>query len=197
MDYFQCKECEQISSENEIRFGKVDKKCPYCGIIDEVNIWPSAEIRELIKVVNNYNQNSIEYGFIASVFISTALEILLEQLLYIMAIENLSYDEADHLVSIILDFNQGRSRRLTLYKRLGFDSFETEVSKMGYKGFLVEWDKIAETRNKCVHGDLSEAKNVNSVLVESIMNNGLEVFRKLHNDYNKSTNRYRYAAKGK
>jgi hypothetical protein len=195
MIYLQCTECSQIEPEPNWLTAQKGKKCKYCGEVEKYELWPSAEISELFETIGKYNQQSFEYGLVASVFISAALELLLERLIFTVAIEGLLYDEVGHLIELLFDTNQGRVRRLQLYKRLGYGSFEKESKEIGYKDFLKHWDEIAEIRNKCVHGDLKECSKITSLLVETIIHESLAVFFKLHNKYNVESLSYDVATK--
>jgi hypothetical protein len=193
MTYFQCTNCEQIEPESNWVVEQGNKKCNHCGATDKYELWPSSEIRELFELIQTRNRESFEYGLVASVFISAALELLLERLLFSMAIENLLYYEAGHLVEALLDSNQGRERRLQLYNRLGYGSFEKETREVGCKNFSKHWDEIAKFRNKIVHGDLKEGTKISKSLVEATITESLAVFSKLNNIYNKESTRYKVA----
>jgi hypothetical protein len=133
------------------------------------------------ETIHKYNSESFEYGLVSSVFISAALELLLERLLFTMAIEDLLYDEVGHLIEYLLDSNQGRSKRLQLYKRLGYGSFEKEAKESGYSRFFKHWNEIAEIRNKSVHGEIKEGTKLKSSLVEATISESLAVFSSLNN----------------
>jgi len=195
MIYFQCRECEQIESEPDWLNVQEGKKCKYCGEVDKYELWPSPEIRELFETIRKFNQQSFEYGLVASVFICAALELLIERLIFTVAMEDLLYDEVGHLIELLLDTNQGRVRRLQLYNHLGYGSFEKESKEIGHKDFLKKWDQIAEIRNKCVHGDLKESPQITPLLVETIINEALAVFSKLNNKYNVESLSYKVATK--
>lgn len=185
MAYYQCERCWQIESESEWLVELDNKVCKHCHTGNRYEIWPSTEIRELFGTITKYEKiDSFEYGLVASVFISAALELLLERLLFTMAIEDMLYDEVVHLIEYLLDSNQGRTKRIQLYKRLGYGSFEKEASEVGYKLFLKHWAEIAEVRNKSVHGDLKEGTKLKSALVDTTITEALAVFSRLHNKYN-------------
>jgi hypothetical protein len=114
MVYFQCTECGQIEPEINWLTAQKEKKCKYCGGVEKYELWPSAEIRELFETIGKYNQQSSEYGLVASVFISAALELLLERLIFTVAMEGLLYDEVGHLIELLLDTNQGRASIITM-----------------------------------------------------------------------------------
>ncbi len=197
MIYHLCTECYQIEPDSEWIIERGNKTCKHCGASNKYELWPSTEIRELFETIKKYNSESFEYGLVSSVFISAALELLLERLLFKMAIENLLYDEVGHLIEYLLDSNQGRSKRLQLYKRLGYGSFEKEAKESGYNHFLKHWNEIAEIRNKSVHGDIKEGTKLKSSLVETTISESLAVFSRLYNKYNTESIRYDVATESK
>lgn len=194
MKYYQCEICCQIEPESEWRVEHGNMVCKYCQTNNRYQLWPSIEIRELFGTITKYEKvNSFEYGLVASVFISAAFELLLERLLFTMAIENMLYDEVGHLIEYLLDSNPGRTKRIHLYKCLGYSSFEKESSELGYKLFFRHWTEISNVRNKTVHGDLNEGIKLKSDLVETTISEGLAVFYKLHNKYNTFGIQYKFA----
>lgn len=197
MIYYQCTECYQIESDSEWISEQDNRTCKHCGASNKNELWPSTEIRELFETIHRYNGESFEYGLVASVFISAALELLLERLLFTMAIEDLLYDEVGHLIEYLLNSNQGRSKRLQLYRRLGYGSFEKEAKEVGFSQFLKHWNEIAEIRNKSVHGDIKEGMKLKSSIVEITISESLAVFSRLHNKYNTESIHYDVATKSK
>jgi hypothetical protein len=190
MTYYQCTECNQIEVDSAWTIEQDNKICKHCGTSNKYKLWPSTEIIELFETIRKYNSESFEYGLVSSVFISAALELLLERLLFTMAIENLLYHEVSHLIEHLLDTNQGRSKRLQLYNRLGYESFEKEAKEVGYSQFLKHWNEIAQIRNRSVHGDIEEGTRLKSSLVETTISESLEVFSRLNNKYNMQSIRY-------
>ncbi len=189
LTYYQCKDCGFVEPEAKWHKQQTAQVCPDCAAVGKNADWPSMEILELMTFVRDYDKISSEYGLVASVFLSSALELLLEHLIFKMAIEDLLYEEAGHLVELLLDAYQGRSRRLQLFAKVGYGSFREETTELGHCGFLGHWDEIAEARNKTVHGDPKFARTVTPQLVECTIGEGLEVFSKLNNRYARSLER--------
>ena len=162
-NYFQCDKCQQIEPELNWQKEASGLRCQHCATVGG-EAWPSKEISELIGFVHSYSQTSPEYGLVTCVFLATALEILLEYLITIMAFQELLYDEAFILVDALLETNQGRSRRLQLYSLLGYGSFPEEVQHLGYRQFMEHWNDIVEARNKSVHGDPKASQHITPFL---------------------------------
>ena len=188
--YFECEKCGQIDADSDWATAEEKMKCKHCDAIGSNELWPSAEIRGLFEYVRQFNQSSPEYGLVTSVFVSSALELLLERLIYTVAAEDLLYDEVGHLIELLLDTNQGRARRLQLYKHLAYASFEAEAKETGYRQFMKHWNEIAETRNKSLHGDLKGSQKTKPSLIETTISESLKVFSMLHNKYNSESLRY-------
>ena len=188
--YYKCEECGQIEIDAE--WIKIDEKfkCMHCEKVGRRVSWPSAEIRGLFDHVCHLEHTSPEYGLISIVFVSAALELLLERLIYIVAIENFLYEEVEHFIELLLDTNQGRARRIELYKHLAYDSFEVEARKVGYNQFMEHWNTIAEIRNKILHGNLKMSQDVDRYLIETTISEALPVFSVLNNKYNAESLRY-------
>jgi hypothetical protein len=188
--YFECDKCGQIEADSDWAKAEEKIKCKHCDAIGRNELWPSAEIRGLFEYVSQFNQSSPEYGLVTSVFVSSALELLLERLIYTVAVEDLLYDEVGHLIELLLDTNQGRARRLQLYKHLAYASFEEEAYETGCGQFMKHWNEIAEIRNKSLHGDLKESQTIAPSLIETTISESLRVFSMLHNKYNSESLRY-------
>ena len=147
----------------------------------------------MFNAVDKFEEETLEYNIIASVFISSALELLLEKLIYIMAIEDLSYEQADHLVECVLDTNQGRSRRLNLFKYFGYGSFNDHVSKIGYKKYMKKWEKIINIRNKSVHGEVKNLEKLSKNFLNNFIDESLDIFSTLNNIYNEESFTFKYS----
>jgi hypothetical protein len=184
MIYYQCTNCNQIESDSDWIVEGGNKVCKHCKANNQLELWPSTEIRELFETTIKYDHASFEYGLISSVFISAALELLLERLLFTMAMKNLLYEEVTHLIEPLLDTNQGRTKRLQLYKQLGDGPFDKESTEVGYHEFPKHWNEIAEIRNRSVHGSIEEGKRLTSSVVKTTIYEALAVFSRLHNKYN-------------
>jgi hypothetical protein len=192
--YFQCDSCGQIESKQTWKkLSKNRYKCKHCKQARKQTIWPPAELRNLLEFIGSFSEKSPRYPQVACVFLSSALELLLEHLLSVMAYQDLLYHEAGMLVDALLDGYQGRSRMFTLYSRIGYGTFHESVKKMGSKQFLSNWDTIVEARNNVVHGRLTYCKNVTPDLVKRTIVDALDVFAHLHNQYNAESLQYRVA----
>jgi hypothetical protein len=194
--YYICGKCYQIEPTTcWSRDANGQFKCIHCQTANKSGSWPSAEIMELFTFISSYDTGSSHYGQVISVFSSSLLELMLEELVTKMAYEDLTYDQGCMLVEALLDAHQGRSRLFSLYKRIGYSSFHEAVQRLGQGEFIANWDKIVEVRNKVVHGKIQEGNQITASLIKKTLDDALEVFSFLHNEYNKESLDYKYATK--
>lgn len=194
-NYFVCNRCGQIEPTSRWGSNGEQLRCPHCFHTGFRNLWPPVEVKTFIDFIKNYDCEAPFYSQIATVFLSSFLELMFEELLSVMAYMDLLYDEVDMLVDALLDGYQGRSRMFVLYKRLGYGSFHKEVEELGYKKFLEHWDIIVSARNKVVHGKPKEGEKINSSIVKITIKEALSVFSSLHNRYNMESLHYSTATK--
>jgi transcription elongation factor Elf1 len=188
--YFECKNCGQIESESRWLKDGERSKCVYCEI-GEPSPWPTAEVKELIDFVQGYDPKSSHYFRVTTVFLASALELMLEDLLYTMAWMDMTYDEVSILVEALIESHQGRSRMFDLYRRIGHDSFHKEVRNLSYKQFLDHWENVVSARNHFVHGKSDVVQEITGSLIEMTIVEALEVFSALHNEYNVESLHYK------
>ena len=190
--YYQCDKCGQVEPESRwIRGPNGSSSCLHCGSHSSDRKWPSAEVSEFIAFIRNYDTSVREYGQVASVFLSSVLELMFEQLLATMAYMDLTYDDAGLLVDALLEGYQGRSRMFALYKRIGYSNFHSAVRELGYGDFIKHWEEIVLARNGIVHGDLRKGDKVTPDLINKTIDEALAVFSQLHNLYNTESLEYK------
>ena len=196
--YFQCGDCGQVESKPSWeKLSKYRYKCRHCQQASKQTIWPAPELRNLLEFISGFDEKSPHYPQVTCVFLSSAFELLLEELLSIMAYQDLLYDEAGMLVDALLEGYQGRSRMFTLYSKIGYGTFHDAVKKTGNKQFLSNWDAIVEARNNVVHGRLTNCENITPDLVERTIADALDVFSQLNNQYNTESLHYRVATENR
>jgi hypothetical protein len=189
ISYFQCTVCYQIEPEANWLAASTEgsRQCPHCHSAGKQRAWPTAEVQELIHFVQDYEKTSPSYSQVTCVFLASALELMLEELLGVMAYMDLQYEEASILVEPLLEAYQGRSRMLQLYRRLGHDTFPGELQELGHSQFWEHWNTIALARNRAVHGKPKEIEQVSPSLVGATIEEALAAFALLHNQYNQES----------
>jgi len=182
-EYLKCQYCNQIEPKEVWVTQYLTKVCMYCSG-SKFEKWPSQDIHDLFTHAKNYDQNDDHYSLVASVFISTALELMLENLLNLIFYLDGNYEEVGYLVYLLLDSYQGRSRRLLLFKKLNGRSFGAEAKDTGNRNFMKHWEDITQKRNVLVHGAEKHQKEVTPKQVATIIDEALDVFFKIHNKNN-------------
>jgi hypothetical protein len=196
LNYLSCSNCGQIAVFDGSSEGEQPRfKCLECEAKETFQAWPSAAVRDLINFVSEYDKAAPQYGQVACVFSSCVLELLLEEVVWVMAVWETDYDTAEHLLDAVMDAYQGRSRLIALYKRFGYGSLSSEVNSLGRGDFMSNWEKIVSARNKVLHGKIQEGANITPDLIDTTIAQGLEVFRLLHNKYNQQTFQFKAATK--
>lgn len=190
--YFKCGSCGLIELESECKDSHSQLICCHCNGTKRNN-WPSIDVSELLGFILSYDKSQPRYSQVVSIFLSSTLELLLEELLLMILYWDLLYEEVCFLVEALLDSHQGRGRMLELYKRIGHCSFAEESKQLGYKDYFRNWEILISTRNKIVHGKMKEAPVINSDFVEKMIRDSLEVFRLLHNEYYIETSAYKWS----
>jgi hypothetical protein len=195
--YFKCENCGIIDLDVKWQTFTEKTVCPECGKIDWFETWPSSDVIDLFDHARAYEKDSPYFGLVTSVFVCTALELLLERVLFVMALQENSEEDVDYLIDDLLEAYEGRSRRLQLYNKLGEHTFTVEAKSTGNKHFNKHWEYLADIRNKSVHGDMEKANRITPNDITLIITEALDVFSKLWNKYNIWTFDYQYAASHK
>ena len=182
-EYFLCSSCHQIEPKEIWITPYLIKQCVHCSG-SRFEKWPSRDIQDLFDHAINYDKKDDHYSLVTSVFISTALELLLENLLNSIIYLEGDYDEIGYLADLLIDSYQGKFRRLSLFKRINGRSFSAEAKDTGNKNFIKHWDEFSQKRNKLVHGIDYQNKEITHSQVVTIIDEALDVFYKLHNQFN-------------
>lgn len=185
-EYYICKKCNQIEPKELWETQNLTKECNYCSR-SEYQRWPSQDIIDLFDHAMMYDPKDDHYSLVTSVFVSTALELLFEDLLILILYIDLNFHETGFVVDLLLDSFQGKSRRLQLYKKYVGISFSKEAIDTGNKNFFNNWERISSIRNKKIHGLDKNQLEISPKFIKTIVSEALDVFYKLHNKYNRET----------
>lgn len=192
-EYYQCGICKNVDIKANWQVLSGNLICPDCGNPGVYSTWPSPDILDLFVHAMEYPHNSQYYGLITSVFVCTALELLLERLIFVVAREDKYWEEVDYLIEHLLEAYQGRERRQKLFGIVGYGSFSSQVKLTGNKNFNKHWDDLAKIRNNCVHGKVEDSNKVKPSQLKLFINESLDVFSKLTNAYNQETLQHKIA----
>ena len=179
-DYLRCPSCGIIINDSSRSLSQLSKPAPCCGAYGSPReIWPSLSVSMFFEIVLQQD-NSTEEGLrVSIIFLSTALEVLLEDALWqLFELHTNSLTIAETL----FESNNGRDRRLKLYNSLSDTKFSKLLDFPNGIQFIDRWAKLTKMRNLLVHGkyfiDKAEAKTI----VEFIRDSALEIFVKVEND---------------
>lgn len=189
--YLICKNCFQVELfETWKEVGHRRYRCIHCKKVYKQFYWPEDESREILRFILNIKSEDPRYTQMAVVFLSSALELMLEKLLSTMAFGMFAGPNYYLIEELILDSYSGRNKMFELYKKIGYGSFHSVVQEMRKGKFLKYWDDIVYMRNKVVHGKLNREKdklNLSPKDVKEFIDDALFVFSRLNNIYNKET----------
>jgi hypothetical protein len=158
-----------------------DTPTPCCNIPrGDCDPWPTIEIFKLWKFVSDQDLDSLDGQRQAIIFLCITLEMLLEfSLRELLTIHTDSQD----LVEAVLNSYHGRERLIELYKKLSDRPLgKLFESNKKLNTFLKDWGKIAEARNKIIHGGNYPKLHEAVELVPSILEKCLNAFAEVNND---------------
>ena len=178
------------------------KRCPSCGsIYKDVNnsttnysvaapccralggpreLWPSLDVLILLDIVEKQNLNDYKEAKVAIVFISTLLEMLLEESLITLLKYHVKTEQA---ADALLESNQGRKKRIDLFGKISGLKFSEFLTSKGYINFNSDWKSIATLRNKVVHrGFHGETAIDIPKVIGNLMSSCMGVFAEINNE---------------
>jgi hypothetical protein len=167
--------------------------CDFCGAAERRE-WPPSDVRELLDHIAQLDPAAPHARRVGVIFSCIAFERLLEDLLFVLAFGELLYDDAGFIVEALVEAYQGRTRMLTLFKRIGYASFREHATEFGIPEFPGWWDQIAAERNALVHGRArTRSEGDQSIDLEQFIERGLRLFAALHNRYNAESAHFKVA----
>lgn len=190
IEYLSCTHCRYIYIKEELIHDSSNILCSICSS-DDFSPWPGSEVLDLLAHVETLNPTDSHYKIIASVFISSAFEVLLDELLAITALYDRYYDEVNYLFDLLMDSYQGKNRKLQLFGHFADTSFEREAKETGNPKFFDHWGNVTYVRNNLVHGKKRLKKQLTKEQIETVIKEGLEVFSSLSNKYVRREHEYK------
>lgn len=183
MTYSQCSICWRIRSLPLIVASSLDEPCPDCGVTGKTRIqWPPIEATEFMRIVWEQDLNDGDGHKVALVFLNTALELLLEYLLWdLLAV----YTDTGPFARLMLEGYSRRSDRIKLYRRLRGRSLKDNLIDLDFPDFYDEWDRVNQERNKLIHGRYFSGYTSVRPPLKNVSSKGLPAFVALVNDAQK------------
>ena len=183
--YLMCRSCDLI---NQVEFWVVgDNKelcCPNCLAPGGNSSWPDLKVQQLFNSINNLQGVLLEYNQIASVLFVSAVRHLLEDLVRMIAIEDLLYEEAGHLVDTLLTLNPKHEQLLKVLEELSGDCYEDLVDETSVENFYPTFLRIMNIRNQLLYGEYCDVSELPHEFIEQIIPKTLEIFSRLNNEHN-------------
>ena len=183
--YLICGSCDLV---NQAEFWIVgDNKelcCPNCLASGGGASWPDLKVQQLFLSVGNLQGELLEYNQIASVLFVSAVRHLLEDLVRMIAIEDLLYEEAGHLVDTLLTLNPKHEQLLKVLEELSGDCYEDLVDETSEENFYPAFLRIMNIRNQLLYGEYCTVSELPHEFVEQIIPKTLEIFSRLYNEHN-------------
>jgi len=192
--YRICNSCGQTAAVDALpHVGDGQLKCSSCGKIDRNEEWPDPSIREILQVVLDAPSDQPHYERFSCLLLSACLEDMMKQQLRIMAVFNSSWEEADFLISPLLDAYRGRQRQLQLYSRLGHGTFKTDCVEADRPMYSAQWHRISGQRNHFAHSTEAPESSLSPSEIQAFVKDTLIVFSRIHNKYDRETLDYNAA----
>ncbi len=183
--YLMCRSCDLI---NQVEFWVVgDNKelcCPNCLAPGGSSSWPDLKVQQLFNSINNLQGVLLEYNQIASVLYVSAVRHLIEDLVRIIAINDLMYEEAGHLVDTLLALNPKHDQLLKVLEELSSECYEDLVDDTSDEHFYPTLLRIVNIRNQLLYGEYCPISELPHEFIEQIIPKTLELFSRLYNEYN-------------
>ena len=183
--YLTCGSCNSVNqSEFWIVGDNKELCCPNCLASGGGSSWPDTQVQQLFLSIRNLQGELLEYNQIASVLFVAAVRHLVEDLVRMVAFEDLLYEEAGHLVETLLALNPKHDQLLIVLEQLSGDCYEDLVDETSEEKFYPTFLRIMNIRNQLLYGEYCEVSELPHEFVEQIIPKTLEIFSSLYNDYN-------------
>ncbi len=177
--YLRCPACGILVCDPTFDLVRVDNPAPCCGAHGESrSIWPGLQAIKLLEIAQDQDQESPEGQRISVLFLASALELMLEDVLVELLQQ---HTNSEALREAVLDAHQGVERRRTLFTKLNRASLGEVLAEQWGKEFLQDWKTLAERRNKIAHGKYYYRDSNDLELVRRISSGLLRAFVEVHN----------------
>jgi hypothetical protein len=178
--YLECQKCGEICPESA-HVSDIEP-WPCCGAVDAAYEWPELTVITMLNLVDAQDPTDHDQRRVAIMFLATAVELLLEQSLWLLLPKHCKTKE---LARLTLEWNRGKEKMTTLYKQLSGESISNILKGNGYEVFLSRWDTLTKLRNQIAHGRfyaaVHESEEKERELIENVYQDCIPVFAHIHN----------------
>jgi len=108
---------------------------------------------------------------------------MIVDLVRLVAINDLMYDEASHLVDTLLALNPKHEQLLKVLDELSCDCHAELVDDSSDKNFYPTFQRIVNIRNELLYGEYCPTPDLPHEFIEQIIPQALELFARLNNEF--------------
>lgn len=162
-------------------------KCSTCGMTNWSEEWPDVSIRSILQTVLDEPSDTPHYERVSCLVLAACLEDMMRQQLRLMGAFKSSWEDADFLMSPLLDAYRGRERQLQLYSHIGYGSFKAVCTEVGLADYSAQWHRVTHQRNHFAHTTESPSKSLSPSEIVGFIRDTLTVFSRIYNKYNCDT----------
>jgi hypothetical protein len=177
--YMRCPACRRVVLDPDRKVAVHGEPAPCCGGKGEGGlVWPSVEIHDVIDIAKKQKLRTPRGRRVAIVFLASALEMLLEDVLW----ELLEvHGSSNSLSKLVLDGYHGRDRRVGVFKTLAGKSVSEVLRAKHLDSFDEDWKAITKARNGIVHKYTYERGDDQQAQIQRVIDRCFEAFEELNN----------------
>lgn len=153
--YVRCPQCQSIVPDEHHELSELSKPCLNCAFTGRGRVtWPRGGALFLMGWVNDQDLSDTKSRLIATVLLSTTLEVLLEESLHeLLKVKGTPYPEAKKQIGKA----NGRGRMVKLYNKHSDKNLYDLMNELNRTGFWQDWICLVELRHMIVHqGQIGE-----------------------------------------
>lgn len=182
--YYKCHNCNMVTSS---MLWILDDNngfcCPNCLKAGSSTTWPNEQIRQLFSSIINLKSEIIEYGQVACVLYVAAVRSMIEDLVRTIALGDLLYEEAGHLIDTMISLNSGHEKLLRLLEELSYDCFSYLIDDSVEDAFYPTFLRLTKIRDHLIYGHDYQPQELDPDYLQSIIGKTILLFSELNNEF--------------
>lgn len=177
--YLRCAACRILLFDPGYKLGWLSTPAPCCGAQGESpESWPGLQAIKLLEIAENQDIDTPEGIRVGVLFLASALEVMLEDVLVELLRQHTT---SDGLREAVLEGYQGIERRRALFGRLSNTSLGDLLKEEWGQEFLRDWRTLTTQRNKIAHGSYYFRGSEDVELIKRLRASVLRSFVEMHN----------------